>query len=327
MAKIQRILHKIFGASGSSDNFAKFGSLVAAAPVKTKDILTIQSLPAWDDGWQEAVYGGNKDILIQDLNAWCFEHSRQVGYLFQAGIAEYDATTTYYQGSLVQATDGSGNVYVSLQDNNIGNTPPSMTDNAFWAWWNPSGSGSGLDADTVDGLHASATPEAGKLLALDGTAKFPVSVFSGAIVQVVRNEGGTYQAISSAIPQDDTIPQSSEGVEILTVSITPKAASSRLRVTGNIPFTKAGVSVVVAALFKDSETDARATSVVWQDAVGSFFNLPFDFEMVAGSTAPTTFKVRIGSTGGAELHLAGYDAGRLYGGTWKYSLCVEEIAA
>lgn len=158
MAKIQRILHKIFGDSGSSDNFAKFGSLVAGSPVKTKDILTIQSLPAWDDGWQSSIYGGNKDLLLQDLNAFSFEHSRQIGYLFQAGVSEWDASTTYYKGSIVQRTSGSdatGELYMSLIDTNIGNAVPVQADNANWRWLNspqlPAGSlldWSGLVAPT-----------------------------------------------------------------------------------------------------------------------------------------------------------------------------------
>ena len=40
----------------------------------------------------------------------------------------------------------------------------------------------GEDVDTVDGLHASATPEAGKLLALNGSSVFPDSVYPNAIL-------------------------------------------------------------------------------------------------------------------------------------------------
>lgn len=140
MAKITRILHKIFGGDGSSDNFAKFGSLVAGSALKTKDILTIQSLPAWDDGWQEAIYGGNKNLLLEDLNSFCFEHSRQIAYLFQAGVSEWDSTTTYYKGSLVQRTSGSdatGEVYQSLIDANLGNALPVSASDANWIWVNP----------------------------------------------------------------------------------------------------------------------------------------------------------------------------------------------
>lgn len=43
--------------------------------------------------------------------------------------------------------------------------------------------GSQVDADTVDGQHASATPAASKLLSLDASSNFPISVIAdGAIV-------------------------------------------------------------------------------------------------------------------------------------------------
>lgn len=141
MAKITRILHKIFGDDGSSDNFAKFGSLVAGDPIKTKDLLTIQSLPAWSEGWQSAIYGANKDLLLQDFNSFCYEHSRQMAYIFQAGVPEWNVSTTYFKGSIVQRTtgggDATGELYMSAIDNNVGNAVPTQANNANWTWLNP----------------------------------------------------------------------------------------------------------------------------------------------------------------------------------------------
>lgn len=140
MAKINRQRHKILGGSGSSDNFAQFGSLVAAAPIKTKDLATIQALPAWDDGFQESIFGANKDILLEDLNAAFLEHSTQIAYLFQAGVPEWEVATEYSKGSLVQRTtgggDATGELYMSLVDGNVGNAIPVQTDNANWRWIN-----------------------------------------------------------------------------------------------------------------------------------------------------------------------------------------------
>ncbi|MES2155457.1 MAG: tail fiber protein [bacterium] len=136
MAKITRQNHKIFGRTGSTDNFAKFGSLVAGDPVKTKDLATIMSLPAWDEGFQSSVYGDNKDLLLQDINSFGFEHSTQVGYLLQQGIPEWNAETTYYKTSVCQDAAGLGQWFVSEQDDNIGNAPPAGASNAFWSWVN-----------------------------------------------------------------------------------------------------------------------------------------------------------------------------------------------
>lgn len=139
MAKISRQTHKTFGGLGSSDNFAQFGSLVAADPIKTKDIATIQSLPAWDEGFQSSIFGANKNLLLEDLNAFAFEHSTQVAYMLQAGIPEWDSATTYFKGSIVQRTAGSdatAELYASLIDDNLGNALPVQASNANWQFIN-----------------------------------------------------------------------------------------------------------------------------------------------------------------------------------------------
>lgn len=141
MAKIARSQHKVFGAGGSSDNFAQVGSLVAGSPLKTKDIATIQALPAWDQGLQLSIYGDNKDLLLQDINSILFEHSEQVAYIFQSGTPEWQAATEYSKGSVVQRTTGGGDAtgeeYVSLIDANTGNALPVQASNANWRWNNP----------------------------------------------------------------------------------------------------------------------------------------------------------------------------------------------
>lgn len=151
MPKITRQTHKVFGAAGSSDNFAQFGSLVAADPIKTKDLATIMGLPAWDNGFQDSVYGANKDLLLEDLNGFALEHSTQIAYILQAGIPEWDAGTTYFKGSYVQRTDVLGNAtgeqYVSLVDNNVGNALPVQATNANWQYLGGNATAPGIGAD------------------------------------------------------------------------------------------------------------------------------------------------------------------------------------
>lgn len=158
MARITRQAHRLFGNDGSSDNFAKFGSLVAGTPVKTKDLATIQALPAWDDGFQEAIFGANKDLLLEDLNAFCFEHSYQLAYVFQDGIPEWQSATTYFLDSVVKGPAGgasAGQWFQSLQDNNTGNPPPAGASNAFWNWVNqPPVVDAGLTVNAVPRVSA-----------------------------------------------------------------------------------------------------------------------------------------------------------------------------
>ena len=129
MAALTRTLHKIFGLSGNSTNFGKFGSAKAGTPVTTKDITTIMALGAWDTGWQDAVMGGNKAPVLEEMNAHMYVHSYQLGYLFENGIPEWNAGTTYYIGSVVRVGQYW---YRSLTDNNLNHTPPVAATDANW---------------------------------------------------------------------------------------------------------------------------------------------------------------------------------------------------
>lgn len=126
MSKITRKTMKIFGSSAGANQIAKFGSLNAGSPAFTTDPDTIQSLSNYLVGWYNAVVGGNSPA-IEDMNALFYLYAYQLAYLFQEGIPEWDSATTYYIGSIAQ--DGSGNIYVSLQDNNTGNALSSAT---YW---------------------------------------------------------------------------------------------------------------------------------------------------------------------------------------------------
>lgn len=133
MAQLTREKHKLFGGSGTSDNFAQFGSTIGAGPNFTKDISTIQALSAWVDGFQAEVENTNKAPILEEFNAFAYEHSYQIAYIFEAGIPEWQVATTYYVGSIVRKA-GTFELYGSLVANNLGNALPSQADNANWEY-------------------------------------------------------------------------------------------------------------------------------------------------------------------------------------------------
>lgn len=132
MAKITRKVAKIFGSSAGANQIAKFGSLAAGSPATysgaTADPATIQSLGNWLSGWFAGVEGANSPA-IEDLNAFCYTMAYQIAYQMQEGIPEWDSSTTYYTGSIVQ--DGSANIYYSLVDNNLNNL---VSDTSKWGY-------------------------------------------------------------------------------------------------------------------------------------------------------------------------------------------------
>jgi len=123
MAKITRALQKIFGESAGATGVAVFGSLKDGTTTYSYNAETIQNLPAFLEGWYGALIGLNS-MAVEDRNALDYLYARQLAYLFQAGISEWDDSTVYYINSFVNF---GGVIYKSLTDDNTNNTPPNVT--------------------------------------------------------------------------------------------------------------------------------------------------------------------------------------------------------
>jgi microcystin-dependent protein len=134
--KIPRATQLQFGLNGDQSHYGQFGSAAAGSPFFTKDPATIQALDAFiNNGFKEAVDSGDKAAFLEDLNGAFLLAFRQIAYLFQQGIPEWDPNTPYFTGGMAQ--DGAGNVYVSLVNGNIGNPLPAQVSNGFWQYFNP----------------------------------------------------------------------------------------------------------------------------------------------------------------------------------------------
>lgn len=120
---ITRQFLKLFGGSGDSANFGQFGSKTAGAPIHTKDLATIQALDAWINGWQDAVVNASKAPFLEDMNSLFYALCYQSAYLLQEGIPEWNASTTYFVGSLVRKP-GTNYVYQSKIDDNLNQALP-----------------------------------------------------------------------------------------------------------------------------------------------------------------------------------------------------------
>jgi hypothetical protein len=131
MSFVRKFLPQFGSAAGTGDGgIGVFGSAAADAPAHSTDPSVVASLANWAGGWLSAVLAGNSPT-VDDLNAPDYVFGYQLCYLLQEGLAEWDTDTEYLTGSLVQ--NGSGIVYVSLQDANTGNALPTGT--AANAWW------------------------------------------------------------------------------------------------------------------------------------------------------------------------------------------------
>ena len=181
--------------------------------------------------------------------------------------------------------------------------------------------------ETLDGgVYDNTSPTAISLTSAAVVGVAPVAYMPGTVVGRNESSDATYTTLTTVLTQDDTIPQNTEGTEIITCAYTPKYASSILDVKfrSDILLVSAG-DWVQLALFRDSAADAIAVSAAFGSS--SFFsnNDGLGIRTSAGSLSATTFKVRgsLGTTG--NVYLNGTTTGRFFGGVSQFRLSVEEI--
>lgn len=121
--KISRFFQSIWAgnyAGSPTGVLAKVGSLTAGSPGYSGDPLQLQTaFTAWLSGIQATFApGGQQSPAYQDWNSILYVITTQLAYILQQGVPEWDSTTVYFTGSMVNV---GGSVWVSLLDNNLNN--------------------------------------------------------------------------------------------------------------------------------------------------------------------------------------------------------------
>ncbi len=150
---------------------------------------------------------------------------------------------------------------------------------------------------------------------------------SGAGLQSVIDKTSATLTITTQIPVDNTIPQISEGTQILSASITPVSATNKIRGRVCVPcYTTGGTSALrnaSAAVFRGSAVNAIAAKILAFAAINQYGFLTFDFEDSPGALTQQTYTVRVGdsdATAGNNLIVNGQ-----HGGVQFATLVLEEI--
>lgn len=148
---------------------------------------------------------------------------------------------------------------------------------------------------------------------------------AGEVAQVVNTQTGAVATGTTVLPLDDTIPQNTEGDEYMTLAITPKHASNKLKIEVTVVLASSAGGTLAAALFQDTTADALAVACTRVDNTGSMYTISFVHYMAAGTTSATTFKVRCGNSAAGTVTFNGVAAGRQYGGVMASSITITEI--
>lgn len=397
MAKITRANQVVFASTAGASGVAEPGSTADGSTVFTTDPATIQSA-AYLEGLAAMIIAGVKRLPVyEEINALYYLFSRQLAYLFQEGIPEWNTDAVYYNASIVKKT-GTYELYGSIGNDNQGNALPLAVSDANWTYLGTlsslasAGNVSTAETSSLDGQMYVASGTGGKTLKKVSSSGYPklssgVPAFSSTIPltdlatqaanSVVINATGssaaptaltlsastvlgrdasnnaaaltlngltaasgvlsvngrvrtstttyaTSTALSSNIPQDDTIPQSGEGTQILSLAFTPQNASSTLLIRWEI-YAYANIAMIMAPLFVAGTADALQTASGYS---GSSSSNPIcisgEYSVSAGSTSPRTYNVNLGANTG-NVYANGGSGGRLFGGSSVCRLTIEEI--
>ena len=156
---------------------------------------------------------------------------------------------------------------------------------------------------------------------------------SGSLVGFSNTQSSSLISGSTVMVIDDTIPQNTEGSEVLTVTHTPKASGNKLliRFVGYMSTVNYGADYYyAAALFKDSTADAlAATYGLSRSDVGHAGNIFLEHVYTTTGTSAITFKIRAGMSAGGSwaFNAQQFAVTRAFGGVSATSLSVQEFKA
>lgn len=172
-------------------------------------------------------------------------------------------------------------------------------------------------------------------MTLDGSAGVTYPVVAGAssavqassakIIQVVNTQVSTVATSAVNIPNDNTIPQITEGAEYMTLAITPSSATNTLLINVVMQLSANSPASRTMALFQDSTANALA-AITSSTATNTPVVLTFTHKMTAGTTSSTTFRVRYGSDAGATVTVSGVAGVGSFGGVVPNSITIYEVA-
>ncbi len=150
----------------------------------------------------------------------------------------------------------------------------------------------------------------------------------GVVVQKVHTMSTAVSTGSTLIPNDDTIPQNTEGNEYMTLSITPKSATNILVISVKAFLSNSTANRwLIGALFKDTTADALAVGVTHEETAAAPTVVSVRHAMVSGSTSSMTFKLRAGSQAAGTVTFNGTGGARLFGAITKSSIVITEYKA
>jgi hypothetical protein len=159
----------------------------------------------------------------------------------------------------------------------------------------------------------------------NGTAWVPATVGSS-VMKPRWNSSTSSGSTTVTIPLDNTIPQSSEGVELITIaSVTPSSSSNTIQVDLSVILSNQAGSAQtpIIALFLDSNTNASAAT--YHSINVGYANLVRTCFLIPSWSGSKDIKIRIGAQSGT-LHWNKSTTADLMGGVSSTVVVATELA-
>jgi len=182
-----------------------------------------------------------------------------------------------------------------------------------------------LTSNSVAFSLPTADGSANQVLATNGSAVLSFADNSGGqLIQTVNTTRVDVVSGTTVMPFDDTIPQKTEGVEFLTVAITPTKNDNKLLISVHLQCQMTNNGQWSMALFQDDTANALAASSE-RDGASDLEIHSLKHFMTTGTTSETTFKIRSASSGSGTITMNSVAGTRKYGGVLSSSITVQEI--
>ncbi len=261
--------------------------------------------PAWNDAvYNQVVSAADVSNPRRDIIVMYIDYANAVTTTVSNntnGVVKIKVVNGTPAGSPVDPTDaaiqssvGSGNPYIKLGRVRL-----------------PAGAIS-VTTSVIDDIRTFATPSLG----------------IGAPLQMVSTTSSALITGTTAIPIDDTIPQITEGFQVMTQIITPKSATNILTIEIVAHGAVSAIDFYTLALFQDATVNALAATNTSVDVANGSCSVPLSHSMVAGTTSATTFRVRVGPINPANtLSFNGRAGNRHYGAITKSFIKITEYKA
>lgn len=220
----------------------------------------------------------------------------------------YIAYASDDSGTGFTTTFNSALDYIAILTTDTELTSPSPQASDFAGLWKKykgeKGDSGGMDIETTaasDFIVSAGSPLAWAKKTL-AEVKAIIGLGTNRFIQIQHAQTGDLISGNTVLPCDDTTPQKTEGFEIITCAITPKATGNILLVIAVVQTAHYVTSALGGmALFTNDNSDAVATAV-GAVAYGGTIK-PIIYKMAAANTDAITFKVRGGPLSSGTMYI------------------------